>query len=118
MLQKPVRNVATATGATSSADIDVRRIGTIVVAYKLAGTVTAGDLTVIDPVPYDSDGVLMTVGLPAKTTLAPAASGADVVALRTYDCVGIERLRLAGKNNNAGTLNLSIDVFGANEGRM
>jgi hypothetical protein len=105
-------------GVTQNVDIDVRRIGTIVVAYKLAGTVTAADLTFGAPLPFDATGTPLAVGLPAKATVAAAAAGADVVALATYDCVGIERLRLTPKNNSAGALVLTVDVFGANEGRM
>lgn len=112
----PAFNAATAqpvlTGATFTKDIDTRRVRRMTVAWKLLATVTAGDLTVNDAFPFvqPTDAAPLSVALPS-TAVAPASDGANVVALKTYDLVGIERVRLSAKNNNAGTLNLQIDVF-------
>lgn len=117
MLVQPLSAQAVGTGATATADLDVRRLRTLTVYYRLAGTVTVGDLTVNDPLPFDSKGAVMTVGIPPELTTAAAVAGADVVAVRRYDVAGVERLRLSAKNNNAGSLNLTVDVFAAYEGR-
>lgn len=117
MVVNALSGSAVGTGATGTVDLDVRRLGTLTVAYKLAGTVTTGDLTPNDPVPYDAFGTLLTVGLPPEATTAVAVSGSDVVAIRRYDVSGVEKLRLSAKNNNAGSLNLSIVVFGEYAGR-
>lgn len=117
MVQNSLTGSAVGTGATGSVDVDTRRLGTLTVAYKLAGTVTTGDLTPNDPLPFDQNGTVLTVGLPPEAVTAVAVSGADVVAIRRYDVSGVEKVRLTAKNNNAGTLNLSIVIFGEYAGR-
>lgn len=87
-------------------------------SYKLAGTTTPGDLTVNDPVIYAADGQLGTVALAPKTTVAPASDGANVVALRTYDLGGVERVRVSAKNTNVAALLLTVDVYGEFGGRV
>lgn len=117
MIANVVTNSSVGTGATGSADLDVRRLGVLTVAFKLAGTGTVGDLTPNDPLPFDAAGAVMTVGLPPEATTAVAVSGSDVVAIRRYDVSGVEKVRLSAKNNNAGSLNLSIVAFGEYGGR-
>lgn len=118
MIKNVITNQAVATTATSTGgDLDVRRLRTLTVITRLAGTVTPADLTANDPVPYDELGVIMTAGLPPELSVAAAASGADVVVVRRYDVGGVEKIRLNAKNNNAGTLNVFITAFASAEGR-
>jgi hypothetical protein len=117
MVAQPIAAVSTASGTTKTADVDVRRLRTLTVFYKLAGTVTAADLTVNDPTPFDLTGAVMTAGLPPELTIAPASDGVNVVAVRRYDVAGVERVRVSAKNNNAGALALTVDVFASAEGR-
>lgn len=116
-----VQNIITAqpvgTGATIAGAVDTRRLGTITVAFTLLGTTTPADLTVNDPTPYDATGAQLSVTLPPVSSVAAVSDGANVVALRTYNVGGIEKLRFSAKNNNAGTLNLSATIFGQYAGQ-
>jgi hypothetical protein len=117
MTARPIAAVSTSSGATTTADLDVRRLGTLTVLFKLAGTVTTGDLTVFDPLPQLADGTFATVGLPAEATTAPVSDGTNVVAARRYDVSGTDKVRLSAKNNNAGALALTVDVVAEYAGR-
>lgn len=119
MIVNLATDVPVGTGATVTGSLDVRRLGSLTVAYKLSGTVTPADLTPVDPLPYDNSSppVQLTVGLPPTFAVAPASDGANVVAMRSYDVRGIEKVKMGVKNNNAGTLNISVVVFGEYAGR-
>jgi hypothetical protein len=117
MIAQPIANVAVGTGVQAVVDVDTRRLGTLTVAWKLLATVTTGDLTLNDAIPYDATGTLMTVPLGAIASSAPASDGTNVVAIKTFNVSGIEKMRLRAQNNNAGTKNLTVDIFGEYAGR-
>lgn len=115
MVQTLLNASSTGAGVTKTVDLDTRRMKTLTLAYKLAGTGTTGDLGVLDPLPYDDTAptaVALTVGLPAVSTTAPAVAGSDVVAIRRYDVSGVDKLKVQAKNNSAGSLNLTVVAFG------
>ena len=71
------------TGATNSVDLDVSALDRVTFLARLAGTVTAGDLT-FTAKPYDDKDQLFDQALAAEASVAIAASGADVVGQFSY----------------------------------
>jgi hypothetical protein len=117
MLARVVNGQSVASGAVANADVDTRRIGTLTVVTKLAGTGTVGDLTQTDCLVYDPAGAVTAIPLPPRLTGAVAVAGSDVAGVKVYDVSGVEKVRLTAKNNNVAALNLTVDVYGQAEGR-
>lgn len=104
-------NLPTTTGTTQAFIVDVSGSRSFTVLWRLKATVTPGDLTLAVVQPVYPDGVtIVAATLPAATSVAPAAAGADVCALATYDTRGLTFVNITAKNNNAGTKNLDIVV--------
>lgn len=103
-------NASVANAAQGTVDLNVRGVRRLTVFWKLLATTTTADLTLNDAIPYDGVGALMTVGLPALASSAPASDATNVVAVKQYDVSGLDRVKLRGQNNNAGSKTLVIDV--------
>lgn len=103
-------NASLNAAATGTADLNVRGVKRLTVVWTLLATVTTADLTLNDALPYDANGTVLTVGLPAIASTAAASDGTNVVAIKTYDVSGFDKVQLRGKNNNAGAKTLTINA--------
>jgi hypothetical protein len=99
-----------ASGAVKTFLLDTRRVRKLTVIWRLLGTGTVGDLSLNDVMPVLQDGTVVAAGLPATATVAPVVAGSDVVAMKQYDVSGLERVSVTAKNNNAGALNMAVEI--------
>lgn len=116
MINRLATNVGTGTGTTNTVDLDTRSLSELTIVWKLNGTVTPADLTVAVH-PYDELGTRVGVDLPQIAKTDPASDGANVVAARTYDVGGIEKVQVRSTNNNAGSLNINVLAYGSYRGQ-
>lgn len=104
---------AIAAGATNNYDIDVSDFDGITVAAAIsAGALADLGLTVEA---FDSTGTVIPVAL-TTAVAAPTQvlNGGKAYGVQQYDVRGIQQIRVAVKNNNAGAQTVTfVDVFGA-----
>jgi hypothetical protein len=101
-------------GGTVTKDIDTRRVRSMTVITKLIGTVTGADLAANQVLPFLSPSDTSIIGKelqPRLSSTSTSVVGSDVQGIATYDLSGVEKVRLLAKNNNAGALTVTIDVF-------
>lgn len=107
-----VNNVSVTNATAKTVDVDVSGSASFTVCWRLKATATAGDLATPAVKPYYPDGVtLFPLALPTQTVVAPVASGADVVALQTFETRGASLVQVSMTNNNAAPKSLDVIVY-------
>lgn len=98
---------ALASGATYIYDVECTATDWLVVEGELTGAAN-GDLA-ITVTPYEADGVTLQANtlIPATTSVGPTFAAGVVQFLGKYDVLGIRRVRIVAKNNNAGPQTLN-----------
>jgi hypothetical protein len=105
--QDVVSNQALTTGSVFNYDAECTSTDWLVIEAELTGA-ASGDLS-ITVTPYEADGIT----LQSNTPLAPVSSAGPTFGggvsqfLGKYDVLGIRRVRITAKNNNAGTQTLN-----------
>lgn len=95
-----ITNVALATGATTTYDVECSEADWLVVQGDLTGTAN-GDLTVT-VTPFEDDGITLSgINIAATTSVGPTLTAGHVYFLGKYDVIGVGRVRITWKNNNA-----------------
>jgi hypothetical protein len=96
-------------GGVVNMDAPVGGAETLTVEADMSGA-AAGDLG-ISVFPYEADGVtLQSVSLVpmANVGYVPTLAAPRVVAEQEYDVRGLDKVRVVGKNNNAGAQNINL----------
>lgn len=102
-------NSAIPTGNTQTFDIDTSDVDSITVFARARATATIGDLG-INVFPFWADGVgLHSTNVPDSVVVAPSVQGANVEAMIACNLRGVKKVRLAIKNNNAGSLSFDLN---------
>jgi hypothetical protein len=110
-------NVPGGPGATQNITVDTRRMNRITVFWELLGTVTVGDLTNNNVLPFDDTGAVLPQVMPVMFAVASAATSGNVVASKIIDVSGLEKVRVTIQNSNVGDLSGKVIIAAAYEGR-
>jgi hypothetical protein len=106
LMRDTIVNQSLATGASVTYDVECSATDWLTVQGDLTGA-AAADLSV-NVFPYENDGVTLTpIPLAPAVTVANTLSGGHIYAYDKFDVTGIGRVRIAWKNNNAGTQTLT-----------
>ena len=107
--QDLVTNQGLATGASFNYDLECTATDWLVIEAELTGAAN-GDLA-ITVTPYEADGITLQTNTPlppvAASTVGPTFGGGVVQYIGKYDVLGIRRVRITAKNNNAGAQTLN-----------
>lgn len=101
-----ITGISLTTGLTTTYDVEVSNSDWLVIQGDLTAT-AAADLA-ITVQPFEADGLTLS-SVVLAATLAPAnvLNGGHAYQYAKYDVVGIGRVRIFWKNNNAATQTLT-----------
>jgi len=106
LVRDVITNISLATTVQTTYDVEVAGTDWITVQGDLTGAAN-GDLGVT-VTPFEEDNVTLTaLPLTEAVKQGPTVSGGHVYYYGKFDVTGIGRVRIAWKNNNAGTQTLT-----------
>ena len=110
-VQIPINGVSVAPAGSATADLDVSGYTSLLVGATLAGTVTPADLS-FSMKPLDDDGTtLFNLEPSTLSSVAAAAVGPDVLALKRYDVRGLKKVRITVGNANVAAKTATVRTY-------
>lgn len=108
----PISAAATATTAVAKADVATTGWYRLTVIAEVAATTTTTDLT-LAVIPYCVDGATLagTAPLVPLSTATVKSDGTNVWTVQIFDLGGIDKVSVQVTNGNAGTKNVTVNVF-------